>query len=96
MFTLPFDTKEFAIKIIRTGISKYVLVYLCGVHNILAIVLVRVPGAYLTSIFFPDTLYPMGLSTSAASLVSVIICVVAYLIITRRPRTAQTGGSHGT
>ena len=37
MFTLPFDTKEFAIKIIRTGISKYVLVYLCGVHNILAI-----------------------------------------------------------
>ena len=65
-------------------------------HNILAIVLVRVPGAYLTSIYFPETLYPMGLSTSAASLVSVIICVVAYLIITRRPRAAQTGGSHGT
>ena len=65
-------------------------------HNILAIVLVRVPGAYLTSIFFPDTLYPMGLSTSAASLVSVIICVVAYFIITRRPRAAQKGGLHGT
>lgn len=65
-------------------------------HNILAIVLVRVPGAYLTSIYFPETLYPMGLSTSAASLVSVIICVVAYLIITRRPRAAQKGGLHGT
>ncbi len=53
-------------------------------HNILAIVLVRVPGVYLTSQLFPDTLLPMGLATSTGSLLSVIICLAAYGIMTRR------------
>ena len=34
-------------------------------HNIFAIVLVRMPGVYLTSKFFADTLLPMGLATAA-------------------------------
>lgn len=53
-------------------------------HNILAIVLVRVPGAYLTSQLFPDTLFPMGLATALGSLFSVVICVVAFSILYRR------------
>ena len=53
-------------------------------HNILAITLVRIPGAYLTSMHFPDTLYPMGLSSAAGSLLSAIICVIAYTIITKK------------
>lgn len=53
-------------------------------HNILAITLVRIPGAYLTSMYFPDTLYPMGLSSAAGSLLSAIICVIAYTIITKK------------
>ena len=48
------------------------------VHNIVSISLVRVPGAYLMSTFFPATLLPMGLATAAGSLVSVIICLVAF------------------
>lgn len=28
-------------------------------HNLLSILLVRIPGAYLASVFFPQTLYPM-------------------------------------
>lgn len=48
------------------------------IHNILAIVLVRVPGVYLTSKLFPSTLFPMGLATAAGSLLSVIICCVAF------------------
>lgn len=55
-------------------------------HNITAILLVRVPGVYFTSVWFPDTLFPMGLATSMGSLLSVIICVIAFTIITRRER----------
>ena len=53
-------------------------------HNIIAIVLMRVPGVYLTSKLFPATLLPMGLATAAGSLVSVIICVIAYCVIERK------------
>lgn len=47
-------------------------------HNITAIVLVRIPGVYLMSKLFADTLYPMGLATACGSLLSVVICVVVY------------------
>lgn len=50
-------------------------------HNIIAIVLMRVPGVYITSKLFPATLLPMGLATAIGSLVSVIICVIAYCIM---------------
>ena len=53
-------------------------------HNFLAIVFVRVPGAYLTSQMYPATLYPMGLATAAGSLLSVLICIVAFVALTRR------------
>ena len=52
-------------------------------HNILAIVLVRIPGAYLTSRMFQTTLFPMGLATAAGSLLSVLICVIAFYVIYR-------------
>lgn len=55
-------------------------------HNITAIVLVRIPGAYLTSKLFPETLFPMGLATAAGSLLSVMICVIAYSVITKRSK----------
>lgn len=53
-------------------------------HNIIAIVLMRVPGVYITSKLFPATLLPMGLATATGSLVSVIICVIAYRVIERK------------
>ena len=53
-------------------------------HNITAIVLVRVPGVYLMSRLFADTLFPMGLATSVGSLVSVLICLLAYRSISRK------------
>ena len=55
-------------------------------HNITAVVLVRVPGAYLMSKWFPTTLLPMGLATAAGSLLSVIISVIAFLVLRRRGR----------
>ena len=51
------------------------------IHNISAIALVRIPGVYLTSKLFPDTLFPMGLATAAGSLLSVIICVIAFALL---------------
>lgn len=48
-------------------------------HNITAIVLVRIPGVYLTSVKFPDTLLPMGLATAAGSLLSAILCAAAFV-----------------
>ncbi len=53
-------------------------------HNILAIVLMRVPGVYVTSKLFPATLFPMGLATAAGSLISVVICLIAFVVIRRK------------
>ena len=57
-------------------------------HNIIAILLVRVPGSYLMSSMFPETLYPMGLATAAGSLLSAIICAAAFVIITAKDKNA--------
>ena len=51
------------------------------IHNIFSIVLMRIPGAYLASVFFPATLYAMGIAAPAGSLLSVIICMYLYLKI---------------
>ena len=46
-------------------------------HNTLSILLVRIPGAYLASRFFPATLLPMGLANAAGSLFSILVCLIA-------------------
>ena len=61
-------------------------------HNILAIALVRIPGVYLTSQLFPATLFPMGLATAAGSLLSVLICVIAFAVMRRSARKMEIGG----
>ena len=58
-------------------------------HNSLSILLVRVPGAYFASKYFPQTLLPMGLANAAGSLFSILVCVIAYTILTRREKRAQ-------
>lgn len=69
--------------------------YACGksgisfLHNSLSILLVRVPGAYFASKYFPQTLLPMGLANAAGSLFSILVCVIAYTILTRREKRAQ-------
>lgn len=58
-------------------------------HNSLSIVLVRIPVAYFASKRFPDTLFPMGLAAPLGSLLSAIICVIAYALITRGQKRNQ-------
>lgn len=57
--------------------------YIGFMHNIISITFVRVPGSYLASKLFGDTLFPMGLAAPAGSLLSVIICVCAYIYLKR-------------
>ena len=59
----------------KSGISFF--------HNIMSIMLVRVPGAYFMSSLFADTLLPMGLAAAAGSLLSVIICLIFYVNLSR-------------
>lgn len=61
-------------------------------HNILAIALVRIPGVYLTSQLFPTTLSPMGLATAAGSLLSVVICLIAFAVIKCKSTLNSVGG----
>lgn len=53
-------------------------------HNICAILIMRIPGVYLMSTLFPNTLFPMGLATVGGSILSIIICVVAFVYLKRR------------
>ncbi len=54
------------------------------VHNCASILLVRLPLAYLAATYVKSTLFPMGLATTLGSLLSVIICVIAYRWIRKR------------
>ncbi len=65
----------------RSGISF--------LHNSISIVFVRIPLAYLMSKMFTQTLFPMGLAATCGSVLSVIICVIAYVIITRKTAGAK-------
>lgn len=72
--------------------------YFCGsqksgisfLHNIISIIAVRIPGAYFASIWFPDTLYPMGLAAPIGSLLSALICIGFYLYYNHK----AAGGLH--
>ena len=67
--------------------------YFCGrqkslvsfVHNIISIILIRIPGAYLASVWFPHTLYPMGWAAPIGSILSAIICAGVYWYGILRP-----------
>lgn len=53
-------------------------------HNFLSIIFVRVPGAFLASRLFTDTLLPMGLASTCGSILSVVVCVIAYIYLGKK------------
>jgi putative MATE family efflux protein len=55
-------------------------------HNLASILLVRIPGAYLASAFYPDNLFPMGLAAPMGSLLSAIICIIVFLVLFNKKR----------
>lgn len=71
--------------------------YFCGdqksiisfIHNIAAILLVRIPGAWLASMLYPDSLYPMGWAAPLGSLLSALICIGFYLYYRHKERRVK-------
>lgn len=59
------------------------------IHNIISILTARIPIAYFASIYYKDTLYPMGLAAPIGSFISVIVCVVAYVILHRQKQIVE-------
>lgn len=62
----------------------YQYAYLSFLHNIASIILMRIPGAYFASVWFPETLFPMGMAAPLGSLLSVMICYGMYLWLRKR------------
>ena len=73
---------------IHFSFSGYFCAYgLSGIsflHNVLSIICVRIHGAYFASLYYPDTLYPMGFAAPGGSLLSVIVCVIVFCIVGKR------------
>jgi putative MATE family efflux protein len=86
--------RSYSFDVIFAGVHFCFSGYFCGdqksvisfIHNIIAIVLVRIPGAYFASVCFPDSLYPMGWAAPLGSLLSALICIAFYAYY-RRNRT---------
>jgi len=60
--------------------------FISFIHNSISIVLIRIPGAYLASKFWPETLFPMGCAAPLGSLLSALICAGAYLYLRNKGR----------
>lgn len=71
--------------------------YFCGdrksiisfIHNIASIILIRIPGAYFASIWFPETLYPMGWAAPIGSILSALICVGFYIYFVKKEKNKK-------
>lgn len=55
------------------------------IHNTISIILARIPLSYLASEMYADTLFPMGMAAPIGSLLSVIICIAAFILMKRKP-----------
>lgn len=79
--------KAYAVDCIFAGIhfcfsgffSAYGYSLIAFLHNAVSVLLVRIPGTYLASLWFPDTLYPMGWAAPLGSVLSVLICLGFYI-----------------
>ncbi len=77
--------------------------YFCGrgkayfsfIHNIASIVLMRIPGAWLASVLFPQTLYPMGWAAPLGSVISSILCVLFFVWQKKQQKKVFVVENHG-
>lgn len=84
--------RAYALDCIFAGVHFCFSGYFCAynkaiysfIHNIVSIMLIRIPGTYIASVMFPDTLYPMGLAAPAGSLLSVVICMALYILMQKK------------
>ena len=63
----------------------YSLSNISFIHNSISIIFARIPLAWLASRYFTKTLFPMGMAAPIGSLLSVLICIAAYIWIKKHP-----------
>lgn len=56
------------------------------IQNVASIIAIRVPGAWLASKLFPDTLFPMGLAAPCGGLLQILICVLFFIHLEKQDR----------
>ncbi|MBO4404204.1 MAG: MATE family efflux transporter [Treponema sp.] len=59
-------------------------------HNLISIILLRIPGTALASRYFPENLYPMGLAAPAGSTVSAVICITVFILLLKKNKLGKT------
>ena len=61
------------------------------IHNVLSMMLVRIPLAWILSSNYPDTLYPMGFAPTLGSLLSVFVCAgfLVYMSKNEKKKLAE-------
>ena len=59
------------------------------IHNTISILAMRIPGAWLASKYFPDTLYPMGWAAPLGSLLSALICIGFYIVLRKKGKLGE-------
>ena len=69
-----------------TAMGKSIISF---IHNSISIVFVRIPGAYLASKFWPETLFPMGCAAPLGSLLSALICVFVFIWLRKKSITLK-------
>ena len=57
-------------------------------HNVISIVTVRIPGAWLASVLWPETLYALGGAAPLGSALSVVLCIYFYQKIRKNKTSA--------
>lgn len=55
------------------------------IHNLISIICARIPLAYFASKYFTSSLFPMGFAAPTGSVLSVIVCIAAFLWMKRHP-----------
>ena len=58
-------------------------------HNMISILCARIPLSYLASIYYKDTLFPMGCAAPIGSLLSVLVCILAVIIMNKKGITGK-------
>ena len=69
-----------------TAMGKSIISF---IHNSISIVFIRIPGAYLASKFWPETLFPMGCAAPLGSLLSALICVFVFIWLRKKSITLK-------
>lgn len=62
----------------------YRLAGLSFAHNVMSSLLIRVPGSYIASVMFPDTLWQMGLVAPIGSAFSAVVCIIFMIYLKKK------------